>query len=105
MANLLGFWSWVELGLLHTFCWISCRVICLGAYYIFNLTYKTIQLVSFAGAVIGIMAYTHVTVSEKERRRMEKKLSFDREHFILPLIQKNERTHERNDENKLNERV
>jgi len=81
MVNLSGFLVMGGVGALaHILLGqLKSAVICLGAYYLFNATYNTIQLVGFAGAVIGIIAYTHVTVSEKERRRKEKKLSFDKE--------------------------
>jgi len=63
---------------------LKSAVICLGGYYVFNSVYNAIQLVGFAGAVMGIIAYTHVTISEKENKRKEKKTS--KAKLTIPLL-------------------
>ena len=40
-----------------------------GAYFMFGSRYSSLQLLGAMGAVGAIVAYTHVTVSEEERRK------------------------------------
>lgn len=62
MGN-IGALAHVLLGQLKT------SVIMVGAYFIFGSRYSSLQLVGAMGAVGAIVAYTHVTVSEEERKK------------------------------------
>lgn len=43
---------------------LKSAAVCLGAYFVFGTVYPPLQLISATGAIIGIVAYTQLTVSK-----------------------------------------
>lgn len=62
MGN-IGALAHVLLGQLKT------SVIMVGAYFVFNSKYSSVQLMGAFGAVMAIVAYTHVTVEERKTKQ------------------------------------
>ena len=81
LVNLSGFLVMGHVGALaHVLLGqLKTSAVMLGAYYLFDAHYNFMQLLCAAGAVVSIVAYTHVTTGEKKNNKQRQDSSFTNE--------------------------